>query len=103
MKHTKGEWTYSQQRGKQGHCYAAQVWDDTGDCLATLRATENEEEATANAKLIASAPELLKACINLRDDLIKQKESFGEDRDLFSPKLNAQIGLLNTVILKATQ
>ena len=96
MKHTKGEWTYSQQRGKQGHCYAAQVWDDTGDCLATLRATENEEEATANAKLIASAPELLEA-------LIVAEEIIYDLNDRMEILVPDQLETIQSAIKKATE
>lgn len=61
MKHTQGEWTFSPMKGEPGHCFVAQVWDVEGNSLATVDSRYGEEESTAIAKLIASAPELLKA------------------------------------------
>jgi hypothetical protein len=61
FKGTPSPWSYSPQDGTPGHCYMAQVWDSAGKNLAEIEPTSNQEEATANAKLIASAPELLEA------------------------------------------
>jgi len=60
-KHTPGPWAYSPQKGKPGHCNLAQVWRSDGKCLATLTSTKNEGEATADACLIAAAPDMLEA------------------------------------------
>ena len=46
-----------------GHCYVAQVWDADGSSLAQVEPTEDPAIATANARLIAAAPELLQALI----------------------------------------
>lgn len=62
-KHTKGEWDYSPMKGQVMHCTCAQVWDSEGKNLAVIDSRYGEEEATANAKLIAAAPELLEACM----------------------------------------
>jgi len=62
-KYTKLEWQYSPMKGTINNCFAAQVWDSNGFSLATISSRYGEEEATANAKLIAAAPELLEACI----------------------------------------
>ncbi len=59
MKHTKGKWEATEQEGKVGHCFQAQVFSEEGNSIAILNSTIKEEEATANAKLIAAAPELL--------------------------------------------
>lgn len=59
MSHTPGPWTYSGQSGIPKHCFVAQVWRPDGGVLADIEPTEQEEEATANARLIATAPELL--------------------------------------------
>ena len=57
---SKIEWTYSGQKGIPGHCHMAQVWAN-GKNLAEIEPTENEEEATANARLMAAAPDMLEA------------------------------------------
>jgi hypothetical protein len=59
--HTPGPWSYGEQKGSPGHCTLAQVWDSYGNSLAVIEATDDEGEATANAKLIAAAPRMLKA------------------------------------------
>jgi hypothetical protein len=59
--HTPEPWSYSEQRGSPGHCTLAQVWDSYGNSLAVIEATDDEREATAIARLMAAAPELLEA------------------------------------------
>lgn len=66
-KFTNGPWTFSAQRGTPGHCFQAQVWDNTGHTLACIEPTEHQNEATANARLIAVAPDMYEA---LRDIMI---------------------------------
>lgn len=71
-KHTAGPWRHSPQKGKKGHCYTAQVWDNTGQSLAIIEDKENADEATANARLIAASPEMyemLKSCLAFVDVL----------------------------------
>lgn len=60
--HTPGPWSSSCQKGQPGHCFAAQVWDDNGDALASVRSTVDPRQATADALLIAASPDLLDAC-----------------------------------------
>lgn len=57
-KFTKGKWTFSPMKGTHGHCFAAQVWDEEGHNLATIETKNGAIEASANAKLIAAAPEM---------------------------------------------
>lgn len=57
--HTPGPWSYSPQKGKPGHCLMAQVWGLDGTSLACIEPTEDENEASATALLMTSAPELL--------------------------------------------
>ena len=61
FKGTKGEWSFSKQQGGIRSCFQAQVWDEDGNNLAIIEATLGSSESTANAKLIAAAPELLQA------------------------------------------
>ena len=60
--HTPGPWDYSDQTGSRKHCYLGQVWDSEGESLAVLDSTTDPAVATANARLIAAAPDLLAAC-----------------------------------------
>lgn len=60
--HSPGPWTHSDQVGDKEHCFVAQVWDRSEVNLATLESTVDAREATANARLMAAAPELLVAC-----------------------------------------
>lgn len=46
--------TYSPQDGKNGHCFAAQVWDAEGKNVAIVEGV-NAEEANKRAKLITDA------------------------------------------------
>src|SRR5690625_1957633 len=60
-KHTPGPWTFSGQKGPVGICIKAQVWDSEGYNLSVMKSTEDPEEATANARLVAAAPDMLEA------------------------------------------
>ena len=71
LKITKGNWSFSPQKGTKGYCVQAQIWTtEKEEYVANIKSTENEEEATANAKLIAAAPELLEALIQLKNWVI---------------------------------
>jgi hypothetical protein len=54
-------WSHSPQAGRPEHCYQAQVFDEHGDSLACIEPTEDPDVASATAKLIAAAPDLLEA------------------------------------------
>ena len=60
-KFTPGPWTFSPQNGGKGCCLAAQVWGSDGSSLAFIETTEDPEEATSVARLIAAAPDLYEA------------------------------------------
>ncbi len=60
--HTPGPWSSSPQKGRPGNCFMAQVWDRDGKALATIESAMPSAVATANARLIAAAPDLLRAC-----------------------------------------
>ena len=71
MKHTKGEWKATPQRGIIGHCTVAQIWTNKKErSIANITSCDTEDEANANAKLIAAAPELLESC-NKAIEIIK--------------------------------
>lgn len=58
FKGTKGDWSSSPQKGIPNHCFQAQVWGPDGKSLALIEPTEDENEASYNAKLISVAPKL---------------------------------------------
>lgn len=57
--HTSGPWTFEPQVGPSGRCFLAQVFGPTGVALADIASTDPPDIADANARLIASASELL--------------------------------------------
>ena len=62
FKGTQGEWVATGQSGTPGHCFVAQVFGNAGP-VANIESTEDPAIATANARLIAAAPDLLSACL----------------------------------------
>ena len=68
-KPTPGPWTFSPQEGGKNHCNVAQVWDANGNSLACIETTDDPAEATANAALIARAPELQATLTAVRTEL----------------------------------
>lgn len=47
--------------GTKDHCFMAQVFGPDGKNIADVEPQENPETATANARLMAAAPDLLEA------------------------------------------
>lgn len=72
---TDAPWSFSPQRGTNGHCFQAQVWDSKGDSLAIIESTAFEKYATSDAKFIAAsrniAPELIRVIELAEEALIK--------------------------------
>lgn len=74
MKHTKGEWVYSEivdeKTKKEGISIHQKGWNqgaDGDDNLSSIAGIwDDSKESIANAKLIASAPNLLEALNELR-------------------------------------
>ena len=60
-KHTKGEWTATQTSISDSNGVIATTY------VNTAKRYIGKQEAEANAKLIAAAPELLEALITIRD------------------------------------
>ena len=96
-KHTSGPWSFSPQKGKPGHCHMAQVWNSAGDALAQIEPTPDEAVATADARLIAAAPDLLEALKGIvADD--DAGVSLNDQRARWSDRMSAA----KAAILKAT-
>lgn len=49
------KYEYSEQKGVPNHCFCAQVFKPDGKSLLTIEPTDNPEEATMIAKIIADA------------------------------------------------
>ncbi len=79
QQHTPSPWTYSPQSGTPGHCTLAQVWRPDGKSLTDLEPTADEAEATANARLIASAPDMLQALLAAQQCIRDMVEAYRND------------------------
>jgi len=64
FKGTKEEWKSEPQRGSKNNCFQAQVFCGN-QSIAVVDSTEDPSESTANAKLIACAPEMLEKLIDI--------------------------------------
>lgn len=62
-------WVASEQQGKPGGCFRAQVYDDDGMTVATITATMDPEQANRIAKIMAASFDLLLACKALLHEL----------------------------------
>lgn len=68
LKHTKGEWILNEERSEivsENDCTRNVGIDIIAKCFVGFNYESTMEECKANAKLIASAPELLEALIML--------------------------------------
>lgn len=104
MKHTQGEWEYTPHMNETYGCKAITVDDNTKyhRRIAIANISEHPqrpEESEANARLIAAAPDLLKALKELTD-IIQYELPISSDKKLFGIYKAHQYGLL--VIKKAT-
>ena len=59
------KWTYSAQKGTPGHGFGAQVWDEKGQSIARINATNDPKDATAIAKNMSKVPEMREALENI--------------------------------------
>lgn len=63
FKGTKGEFSFSPQKGTKGHCLQAQIWSSVQETsVVNIKSTETEEEANSNAKLITDALNTINIC-----------------------------------------
>ncbi len=93
--YTKGEWKTSNKAGTQNLCRIInQDHIHVADCFCFASGIKNEE-AEANAKLIAAAPNLLEACIWAKD-VIKKLADEGKYPD-FLLKENGGDGIMTLV------
>ena len=95
MKHTQGKWLQKQVKANDRPGKVTLIHTDYKDGhlgVATVNWTD-DEEGQANANLIASAPELLKACKRAR-------QAIGGARRGANPA-QSEIEQLNKVIAKA--
>ena len=98
MKHTKGEWGYSDSLLKSdGFLEIFSSFDEDGiSPIADVHA-DNEgiirspEEAIANAKVISATPNLLEACEEVLNDWFSYDEHFSEKEPIYLEKVRNAI------------
>jgi hypothetical protein len=101
FKHTPGPWKVEIQQYPEGShiCVADNAGDWVADCGKMSTLPSNNKEATANAKLISAAPDLLEALIDAADELeVYDASSHGQDEDT-----RRVLGLVRKAIKKATK
>lgn len=65
QKHTPGEWTFEPENGDKFATVKAADGTQSGQLIAVLK-YQSTEQSNANAKLIAAAPDMLKALMEIR-------------------------------------
>jgi hypothetical protein len=60
----RSPWTFAPQIGNEEACFTAQVFNVDGNSIATMEATNDDNVATANARLMAAAPQLLQSLLH---------------------------------------
>lgn len=110
-KHTKGEWTivypYGEEAypgidaiGKHGEGSFSVIILGTKDELCGIQG-QTSEERKANAQLIASAPDLLRACTDILRNFELNRDLNGYN--ITKQEIDAAIGILTRVVKKATE
>jgi hypothetical protein len=93
-KHTPGPWVATPVAGLGGHFFAIHQ-PEFDNNIAELDCSADDEEAAANARLIAAAPELLAACQRLLN-------TCGLSEDIIDEMDVEAIELARAAIAKAT-
>lgn len=75
---TKGESSSDKQKGKLGHCFAAQVWNEDGTSVAYMEPTNVENEASANAALFSDALNIANKTGLTPSELLDQRDELLE-------------------------
>lgn len=75
---TKGEYTFSPQKGKPGKCFTAQIWDVEGKNLAILEATYNEAEINSFAEIMTDSLNVYSETEKLPSELLRQNREMRE-------------------------
>ena len=102
-KHTEGPWEHSAPMGEGDHAILSDKVTSYGNFYVATIPNGNHEQAEANAKLIAAAPDLLAAAVDLLAMLNIAFERC--DGDLMGIHHNAAIDAMSNaskVIAKAT-
>ena len=106
FKGTKGKWNQSHRITDKDGNYSTEVYCDKGQTIATLSWYPNNDikgvtttDREANAKLIAAAPELLKALVFLKQEY-EQLVDCGDCGD-WNPRQDNCIVLAKEAINKA--
>lgn len=60
----RSPWTFSEQIGNEEACFTARVFNVDGNTIAKMEATHDDSVATANARLMAAAPQLLQSLLH---------------------------------------
>ena len=97
MKHTKGEWTWKQNRGNNYYEHSVFVKNNyDGTVIAELSGDGcTKEEAKANARLIAAAPALLAACKCLQADLEGARQEMAGYPECWDLSISEGIAAIN--------
>lgn len=102
MKHTPGPWTMGEWVRSQGHVVyrtitgagryvsGISVYGSRKDGTKSGRRNVSEEECTANARLIAAAPELLNVC-RLAEEVLCSKTRFDHEAGLLLGRIRQAI------------
>jgi hypothetical protein len=92
FKGASGEWFYSPQDGEPGHCLVPQIWTSSEDnYIASIRPTDDPKVATANAKLMAAAPELLHALQNAHSYLQSFQPQWMEGEEILVSEIETAL------------
>lgn len=100
MKHTKGKWELSENTNQGIRINVGQEDPITMTTICSMSGSPRIAEVTANAKLIAAAPDMLEALIDIKDRIDKCKGlplTHDEALDSF------YVEIINEAIKKATE